>query len=305
MAFLDYQGLSHFLDKLKTIFILTDKRGAVNGVAELDATGKVPVTQLPALVNDVIEGYYYNGYFYEDVAHTAVITGETGKIYVDLSTDKEYRWDSNSYIELCEITSSNVTDALGYTPKSTQSAVIDPTASGTSLTFIDSISQDAQGVITPTKKSVSTFVGATQPGSYQTFVPGVEGLVPAPTQSTMHILRSDGTWGYYPISATTSDKGIVQLSDTINDTSTSNAATASLARRLAVYTVTKTAVSSLPTTITDSDIFSAQVVVGYHLSNPSAKKSTWTITTNNGSLTIDGTISGTTDISLSLGYQRN
>ena len=40
--------------------------------------------------------------------------------------------------------------------KATQSAVFDPTASGTGLTFIDSISQDAQGVITPTKKTVQT-----------------------------------------------------------------------------------------------------------------------------------------------------
>jgi len=43
--------------------------------------------------------------------------------------------------------------------KAVQSAVSDPTASGTGLTFIDSISQDAQGVITPTKKTVA---GATQ-----------------------------------------------------------------------------------------------------------------------------------------------
>ena len=40
--------------------------------------------------------------------------------------------------------------------KAVQAAVSDPTASGTSVTFIDSISQDAQGVITPTKKTVSS-----------------------------------------------------------------------------------------------------------------------------------------------------
>ena len=40
--------------------------------------------------------------------------------------------------------------------KAVQAAVNDPTASGTSLTFIDTISQDAQGVITPTKKTVSS-----------------------------------------------------------------------------------------------------------------------------------------------------
>ena len=38
--------------------------------------------------------------------------------------------------------------------KPTQTAVADPTASGTAVAFIDSISQDANGVITPTKKTV-------------------------------------------------------------------------------------------------------------------------------------------------------
>lgn len=41
----------------------------------------------------------------------------------------------------------------GY--KKVQKAVTDPTASGTSLTFIDTISQDTQGVITATKKNVN------------------------------------------------------------------------------------------------------------------------------------------------------
>lgn len=40
------------------------------------------------------------------------------------------------------------------TYKKIQAVVNDPTASGESLTFIDSISQNAQGVITPTKKTV-------------------------------------------------------------------------------------------------------------------------------------------------------
>ena len=40
----------------------------------------------------------------------------------------------------------------GYKPK--QTAVTDPTASGNSYSFIDSISQDANGVIAPTKKTV-------------------------------------------------------------------------------------------------------------------------------------------------------
>lgn len=39
--------------------------------------------------------------------------------------------------------------------KEVQTAVTDPTASGTAVSFIDSISQDSQGVIIPTKKTVA------------------------------------------------------------------------------------------------------------------------------------------------------
>ena len=45
--------------------------------------------------------------------------------------------------------------------KDVQTAVVDPSASGTSITFIDSISQDAQGVITPTKKTVANASAST------------------------------------------------------------------------------------------------------------------------------------------------
>jgi hypothetical protein len=73
--------------------------------------------------------------------------------------------------------------------KDTQSAVSDPTASGTSITFIDSISQDAQGVITPTKKTVSTMGAASSDAA------GTAGLVPAPGAGKQNsFLRGDGTW---------------------------------------------------------------------------------------------------------------
>lgn len=62
--------------------------------------GKVPASELPSYVDDVIEGYYYNGVFYEDAGHTTPITGESGKIYVDLSTEYCYRWTGSIYVEI-------------------------------------------------------------------------------------------------------------------------------------------------------------------------------------------------------------
>lgn len=90
-------------------------KGVANGVASLDSAGKVPAAQLPSYVDDVIEGYYYNSHFYSDAEHTQEITGETGKIYVDLSTAnaKAYRWSGTVFVEISQGTVvSTATDTI-------------------------------------------------------------------------------------------------------------------------------------------------------------------------------------------------
>jgi hypothetical protein len=81
----------------------TSEKGAANGYASLDATGKVPAAQLPSYVDDVLE-----------FANLASFpgTGETGKIYVALDTNRTYRWSGSTYIE---IASSSVTSVNGFT----------------------------------------------------------------------------------------------------------------------------------------------------------------------------------------------
>lgn len=91
-----YDKLSHYVP----ISVI----GLAGGVASLDSTGKVPSSQLPSYVDDVVEGYYYNGQFYTDSAHTQPITPETGKIYVDLDTNKTYRWGGTTYVEISQST---------------------------------------------------------------------------------------------------------------------------------------------------------------------------------------------------------
>lgn len=73
-------------------------KGVANGVAELDSNGLVPSSQLPSYVDDVVEGYYYESKFYQDSEHTIEITGEIGKIYVDLDTGRSFRWSGSIYI---------------------------------------------------------------------------------------------------------------------------------------------------------------------------------------------------------------
>lgn len=94
--------------------IATTAKGANGGVAELDSNGKVPSSQLPSYVDDVIEGYYYNNKFYEDAAHTTEITGATGKIYIDLVSNKTYRWSGTGYAEISESLALGETSSTAY-----------------------------------------------------------------------------------------------------------------------------------------------------------------------------------------------
>jgi hypothetical protein len=76
-------------------------KGVANGYASLDGSGKVPSTQLPSYVDDVLE--------YANLA-TFPATGETGKIYVTLDTNKTYRWSGSAYVEIAS--SPGSTDAV-------------------------------------------------------------------------------------------------------------------------------------------------------------------------------------------------
>ena len=64
--------------------------------------------------------------------------------------------------------------------------------------------------------------------------------------------------------------------------------------------ITKSSVSSLPQTVSNASITADMAVIESVLSNPSAQTGDWTVTTSAGSLTITGTISGTTNITLYL-----
>lgn len=75
--------------------------GVNNGIAPLDNTGKVSSTYLPSYVDDVLE---FNDF---SIFPTP---GETGKIYVDISTNKIYRWSGSTYIEI--VGSPGTTDAV-------------------------------------------------------------------------------------------------------------------------------------------------------------------------------------------------
>lgn len=134
-----------------------------------------------------------------DTKNTAGTTNKTGtKMYLAAATEQSANpqtySNSNVYIGTDNCLYSGGTKVLTAHQdisgkKNTQSAVSDPSASGTSVTFIATISQNAQGVISPTKKTVSTMGAATSSAA------GSAGLVPAPAKGDQtKFLRGDGTW---------------------------------------------------------------------------------------------------------------
>ena len=91
--------------------ILDKPLGQANGVATLDDGGRVPASQLPSYVDDVIEGWYSNEEFYQEEEHSNKITAERGKIYIDLHTDNEYRYTGSQYRRVNEVNLSPITNA--------------------------------------------------------------------------------------------------------------------------------------------------------------------------------------------------
>lgn len=60
-------------------------------------------------------------------------------------------------------------------------------------------------------------------------------------------------------------------------------------------------ISSLPTTVENAKITSKHIVLRAYFGSPYAQISDWTVTTADGSLTIAGTITGSTSLYLALG----
>ena len=98
------------LEKKHDDFVAT--KGKANGFASLDGNGLVPSSQLPSYVDDVIEAYatydisetgkLSNIQLYSDEAHKNPITGESGKIYLNITSGEppyQFRWSGTQFVD--------------------------------------------------------------------------------------------------------------------------------------------------------------------------------------------------------------
>ena len=98
------------LEKKHDDFVAT--KGKANGFASLDGNGLVPSSQLPSYVDDVIEAYatydisetgkLSNIKLYSDLDHANPITGESGKIYLNITQGEppyQFRWSGTQFVD--------------------------------------------------------------------------------------------------------------------------------------------------------------------------------------------------------------
>ena len=88
-------------------------KGQPNGLAELDGNGKVPASQLPSYVDDVMDAYatytvsptgvLQNIQLYADAEHETHIVGERDKIYVNVTPGEvsyQFRWSGSQWVHI-------------------------------------------------------------------------------------------------------------------------------------------------------------------------------------------------------------
>lgn len=103
MAYRAHDGSLHGAVVTATDTTLLNNKYVSEHYIPVGEDGKIPNSYLPADIgaDEIVSGYYFEGAFYADKGHTTVIAGDPEKLYVDLDTNKTYRWDATAgYVQV-------------------------------------------------------------------------------------------------------------------------------------------------------------------------------------------------------------
>lgn len=153
-------------------------------------TGIIPADNLPGYVDDVIEG----------TLSTFPTTGETGKIYVDTSTNKEYRWSGTQYVEISASLALGETSSTAYRGDRGKQAYdhISRTDNPHGVTYSQVGAAAEDHTHTP-----SDIGAAEDDHTHATATTSAAGFLPTLGGGTTNFLRADGTWAKPPDTNTT------------------------------------------------------------------------------------------------------
>ena len=218
------------------------QKGAANGVASLDSSGKVPSSQLPAYVDDVLE--------YETKSAFPA-TGEAGKVYVDKSDNKTYRWSGSAYIQLKGDIALGETSSTAYRGDRGKTAYDHAAAKGSAFAAgLYKIATNDQGHVTGatavTKSDITGLGIPAQDTTYSDATTSAHGLMSAEDKTKLNGIAEGATSNTGTVTSVATGAGLTGgpitgtgtvKADLVSETKLANTAAAATETQGRVYPV--------------------------------------------------------------------
>ena len=195
-------------------------------------SGVIDASHLPSYVDDVIEGYYNASKFYKtkgsDGTYSTEITGEAGKIYTDLNTNKIYRWSGSTFVVISDTITLGTTHATaGYGDESRAaynhiSKTDNPHGVTKEQVGLGSVENKSSATIRGelTKDNVTTALGYTPPTTNTTYSDATQsahGLMTAADKTKLDSIAANAN--NYSLPTASSTLGGVKTTSTVTSAS--------------------------------------------------------------------------------------
>lgn len=176
---------------------ITDAK--IDSVSATKITGTIPQSNLPSYVDDVLE-YAGVGTFPEE--------GEAGKIYVDTTTNKTYRWGGSNYVEISASLALGETSSTAYRGDYGKVAYTHAAAKGSAFASgLYKITTNAQGHVTAATAVTKTDITALgipaqdTNTTYQNATTSADGLMSSKDKTKLDGIASGANKYTHPASA--------------------------------------------------------------------------------------------------------